>query len=176
MPTKALPKVQLNITKKLIDEAIKGDSSHCMIAEAVKIAYPSASHVHVDIQTIRFTDPERRERYFFLTPRRAQMEILAFDHGDPVRPFRTTIKDPMVQPSGTGEKKAQMVKSTVSGKRSTPKIVLGKDSPPRAPLGGTTGSVKKAAAKKVAKRQQRRRGKATGSIGNRRVYGLRSMT
>ncbi len=78
------PTVTLEITEELIADAIPRDSSHCLWAEAVTAAYPDAQRVSVDIQTIRFTDPKRGQRYTYLTPRTAQIALVQFDQG--IRP------------------------------------------------------------------------------------------
>src|SRR5262245_15979594 len=110
------PKVQLNITKELIAEAVKGDSSHCMVAEAVKEAVPGASHVSVDIQSIRFSDAKKGVRYIYLTPRKAQMAILEFDKGKQPKPFRTTIQGAQVtEQDRKRRQRAHLVKQTANG-------------------------------------------------------------
>jgi hypothetical protein len=82
MPTQRrprIPTVNLTLTEELIRDAIPRDSSHCMWADAVKAAVPGARSVSVDLQTIRFTDPEKPLRYTFLTPRLAQSNLIDFD-------------------------------------------------------------------------------------------------
>jgi hypothetical protein len=54
-----------------------------MVADAVKRAFPNAIRIRVDLQTIRWTDPVKQERYIYLTPAQAQQYIIAFDAGDP---------------------------------------------------------------------------------------------
>lgn len=51
------PRVMVDITKAIIDESIRNNSSHCMVAEAIRLAVPGARRVAVDIFTCRFTDP-----------------------------------------------------------------------------------------------------------------------
>src|SRR5688572_22178065 len=77
--TPRAPRVIVNVTQEMIDRSMVKDSSHCMIAETVRAAVPSAQYVAVDIQTIRFSDPKRRLRYTYLTPRIAQVPIVQFD-------------------------------------------------------------------------------------------------
>jgi len=170
------PTVQLSITKKLIDEAVVGDSSHCMVANAVKQAIPHARHVSADIQSIRFSDPSKGVRYIYLTPRKAQEAILSFDRGNKPKPFRTTIRNAHVTEMGKKKSPKKMVRRTKDGPRSTPMVVGGKPAPMGA-LSGTarTKATKKAAARKVGKLNQRRAGEATGRIGRRREFGLRAM-
>ena len=75
------PRLQIKVTGELIEMAKKRDSSHCMVAEAVRDAFPAAAHISVDIQTIRFSIPEREIRCTYLTPRIAQVGIVNFDQG-----------------------------------------------------------------------------------------------
>lgn len=86
------PKVVLPVTMEQIETATKADSSHCMIADAIKAAVPGAANVSVDLQTIRFSDPKKRRRYVYLTPRRAQEALIEFDQGRGVEPFEVTLR------------------------------------------------------------------------------------
>jgi hypothetical protein len=90
------PRVAVQVTREIIDSAEQRDSSHCMIAEAVKAAVPGAAKVSVDLQTIRFTDPQRRLRYVYLTPRQAQLALVAFDQGLHTDPFSMTLRGAQV--------------------------------------------------------------------------------
>jgi hypothetical protein len=76
------PRVPVTVDPEIAKEAIARDSAHCMWADAVKKAVPNARHVTVDLQTIRFTDPEKRLRYTYLTPRSAQLSLIKFDLGE----------------------------------------------------------------------------------------------
>lgn len=82
------PQVWIEVTDEVIDFSIERDSSHCMIAEAVKAAVPWATHVSVDLQTIRFSDPVKRIRYIYLTPRVAQVPLVQYDQGNRPEPFQ----------------------------------------------------------------------------------------
>lgn len=82
------PKVDVYVDEKTINEAVVRNSSHCMIAEAVKKALPYARGVLVDLQSIRLTDADRGLRYTYLTPRGAQLALIAFDQGEKPKPFR----------------------------------------------------------------------------------------
>jgi hypothetical protein len=81
------PQVRVDVTEEIIRESMQADSSHCMIAEAVKKARPKATRVAVDLATIRFSDPELGLRYTYLTPRTAQTPLLQFDSGMVPEPF-----------------------------------------------------------------------------------------
>lgn len=82
----------VNVTQEIIDDSIQRDSSHCMIAEAVKRAIPEAGFVSVDLQTIRFSHKKLRKRYVFLTPRRGQVELIKFDQGTKPEPFSLQLQ------------------------------------------------------------------------------------
>jgi len=54
------PVLKVAVDRPAIDIAIRNDSRHCLIAEAIKLAYPKFTHISVDLQTIRFSDPEKK--------------------------------------------------------------------------------------------------------------------
>lgn len=97
------------VRKEHIEGATKKDSHHCMIADAIKDKL-GAQYISVDTQTIRFTDPEHKERYFFLTPHVAQQMILKWDRGITVQPFAFELGQPVkivtVKKKWTGSRKA----------------------------------------------------------------------
>lgn len=86
------PKVDLNVTQEVIDQSTERDSSHCMIAEAVRLAVPMAQRIAVDLATIRFTDPNRNLRYTYLTPRAGQVALVNFDQGRKPEPFTMSLR------------------------------------------------------------------------------------
>lgn len=95
------PRVDLVVTPEIIAAATKEDSSHCMLADAVRLAYPGAKNVTVDIQTIRFSDPTKGEagaRFTYLTPRIAQLGLVDFDAGVPPEPFSCVLRGAHVAP------------------------------------------------------------------------------
>jgi murein DD-endopeptidase MepM/ murein hydrolase activator NlpD len=77
MPTK---RVTIQVTADDIATAIPKDSGHCAIADAIARQIPGAKRVSVDLQTIRWSDADTR--YTYLTPRAAQLFLLAFDQGN----------------------------------------------------------------------------------------------
>ncbi len=85
------PLLRVEVSQAVIDKSCVADSSHCMIADAVKECYPWARNVTVDIQTIRLSDPDRGVRFTYLTPRQAQLALLDFDAGEPTEPFSFTL-------------------------------------------------------------------------------------
>jgi hypothetical protein len=84
--------ITVDVTQPIVDRAEKGDSGHCMIADAVRAAIPEAKSVSVDVVSIRFTDPAKRQRYIYLTPRVAQLALINFDQGVRTQPFRFQLK------------------------------------------------------------------------------------
>lgn len=86
------PQVAVSVTNEIINTSISADSSHCMIAEAVRAARPDAKAVAVDLQTIRFSDPQKGLRYIYLTPRIAQVPLLLFDQGIKPDPFDFVLR------------------------------------------------------------------------------------
>ncbi len=89
-----MPWAKVKVGRVHIANAIKGDASHCMIAEAIREKFPNARWVLVDIQSIRWTVRSEGKRYIFLTPRAAQKALLKFDHGESVAPFDIRLENP----------------------------------------------------------------------------------
>ena len=56
------PQLTINVTEADIAKAIKRDSNHCMIADAIKHTVPGVRNVSVDLQTIRWSDPQTHLR------------------------------------------------------------------------------------------------------------------
>jgi hypothetical protein len=91
----------IRITPEIIADSVRSDSGHCMISEAIRLVRPTATGIAVDLQTIRFSDPKKRCRYTFLTPRRAQEALVAFDQGDKViEPFSFRLERGQVSEMG----------------------------------------------------------------------------
>lgn len=130
------PEITIPVTQKHIDGGVARDSGHCMFAEAVKDAVPGAKFVSVDLQTIRWTDSTRSERYVALTPRKMQQAIVDFDRGVKPKPFRVRAgRGGQVLPSGQGvkkQRKATLRKVSGGSGRNVPERVGGK-APPRYP-------------------------------------------
>lgn len=144
----------IEVTADLIEQAKRRDSSHCMIAEAIKLAIPDAKRVSVDLATIRYTDRKGR-RIVHLTPRPAQVALLMFDNGEPLGPFSVSL----VRPAQVIEKRRSSQTVTSDVKR--PQRRGGK-APPIGPLAG--GDLPAAA---------RRGDLRTGRV---RRYGLKGIT
>lgn len=88
----------VEITQETIDNSMRANSAHCMIAEAIKKAFPEVRKVGVDLQTIRFTDPIKRKRFIFLTPRAGQEALIRFDQGHEVKAFQITLTPSQIIP------------------------------------------------------------------------------
>lgn len=88
--------MRVRVSDRNIDESIRGDSHHCMIADAIKHALPAAQYIQADVQSIRFSDPSTGQRYTYLTPPVAQSALLQFDAGIRVQPFAFTLRRPVI--------------------------------------------------------------------------------
>jgi hypothetical protein len=96
--------VKVHVSKEAIEFAMPRDSSHCMIAEGIKSAVPRATHISVDLQTIRFTKSSKR--YIYLTPRTCQIAILSFDSGNKPDPWSFQLRNPQIIFAGSRQAKA----------------------------------------------------------------------
>jgi len=86
------PRVTATVTPERIAESVRGSSGHCMIAEAIKDAYPGFTGITVDLSTVRFSEPAKQLRYTFFTPRPAQEALIMFDQGVIPPPFDVVLK------------------------------------------------------------------------------------
>lgn len=87
--------VRVDVIEEDITRAIKRDSTHCAVAEAIKRTLPQAQGIDVDMQSIRFRIPEERRRFIYMTPRTIQAYIAAFDAGEDLAPFSFTLNHPI---------------------------------------------------------------------------------
>ncbi len=83
--------MKIAVTKEHINNGVAKDSTHCMIADAIKGSCPRAQFIQVDLQTIRWTDPTKGMRFVHLTPAIAQSALLKFDQGQDVKPFSFSL-------------------------------------------------------------------------------------
>lgn len=88
---KVSPRVLVRVTDEIIDTSIPKDSEHCMIADAVKAAFPAAKNISVDLVTVRFSDPAKGLRYIYLTPAIAQASLIDFDEGRRPQAFQCEL-------------------------------------------------------------------------------------
>jgi hypothetical protein len=86
------PMVTITVPEEIIAVSKVRSSSHCMVAEAVRLAVPDAKSIAVDLQTIRWTDEGRELRYIYLTPRVAQVALIDFDQGKTPEPFSFRLR------------------------------------------------------------------------------------
>lgn len=144
--TKAPERVQ--VTQEIIEGSTRADSSHCMIADAIKQQVPDALHVTVDLATIRYTRRGTGRRYVHLTPSVAQLAIVEYDQGRLVEPFDFRIDKPVqivksnakkAKPGGrTGERVGVKSEPTHTKQVATPErggtnsipVVIGGHAPP----------------------------------------------
>ncbi len=86
------PRVTIEVTEDLITNAVRADSTSCMIADAIKAQVPGATHVAVDLQSIRWSDPAKGLRYVYLTPTNAQGALVMFDQGLEMEAFTVKLR------------------------------------------------------------------------------------
>lgn len=118
---KRAPKLDIQVGDSHIDQAIPQDSQHCMIADALKEAIPTARRVAVDLATIRYTDPASGRRYIYLTPRPAQLALLDFDHGVRPEPFGVAAYAAQITESQAAKEKRRAPDNQVAGKARAPR-------------------------------------------------------
>jgi len=99
------PRISLAVTQEMIDHAVPKDSGHCMVADAVRAAVPTATYVSVDLQTIRFSDPGKGLRFTYLTPRTVAEALCAWDEGTKPEPWTFQLRSGQVTRSGNRSSK-----------------------------------------------------------------------
>jgi hypothetical protein len=87
--------MRVKVEKDHITNGTAKNSQHCMIADAIQDACPTARFIMVDLQSIRFSDKATRKRYVYMTPPIAQSNLLKFDQGKSVKPFVFNLKTPV---------------------------------------------------------------------------------
>lgn len=110
------PSFTVEVTHAIMDHARVRDSSHCMIAMAIRDVMPQMSSIAVDLQTIRFTDRGQGYRYSYLTPRIAQRALIDFDQGVMPEPFSFRLMGAHVTLM-THKPKMQTPRSMTEGQR-----------------------------------------------------------
>jgi hypothetical protein len=141
--------LRITVPQAIIDRAEEADSSHCMIADAIRAALPDVKSVSVDVATIRFTDPAKRQRYVYLTPLPVQQALIDFDQGTHTKEFTFALKRAaQVVEAGRSRTNKDGTTSRVSeaaqgisggGKRGGVPTRLGGKVPPKGPLGDPPG-------------------------------------
>jgi len=96
--------MRIDVTKEHIKTAFRRNSHHCAIADAVLDCVRDAAYILVDLQSIRWTDKEMKERYIYLTPPIAQELILKFDRGAKCHPISFQLKNPKIMKFRSGRK------------------------------------------------------------------------
>ena len=110
-------RVKVQVTKEHIIRGLESDSGYCLVAEAVRDALKAEglrpAFISVDLQTIRYTDMQKRERHTFLTPRSAQEALVHFDQGEYNEPFVFMLsrRNSSVTLAGKGDAAARLRRS-----------------------------------------------------------------
>lgn len=91
---RGLPQIEITVGEETITAAVQRDSRHCWIAESIALAYPDASSVTVDLQSIRISNRAKRLRYLYLTPPACQRALIDFDRGLKPEPFSFSLRRP----------------------------------------------------------------------------------
>lgn len=92
------PTTTFTVKADHIAHAVRKDSHHCMIADAIACSVKGAQYISVDRRTVRFSDAEKR--YIYVTPAASGDALTAFDAGRPVKPFRCRLIDGFTMPRG----------------------------------------------------------------------------
>jgi hypothetical protein len=157
------PRPRIDVIQEDIDHAIPKNSGLCMVAQGVYRAVPSAIHVFIDLQTIRWTDRNKGLRYIYLTPRLVQIALYKWDWGIKPKPFSFQLRGAQIV-------SAQITKIGPDGKKSQPRAHK---------LGRAKLSIAPNQSKKVRVKPDTIGGRApkiTRFAYNKRVFGQRSIS
>lgn len=99
------PFVTIQVTEEIIANAVRSNSAHCVVADAITAYFrehrpEAAAYVAADLQTVRFTNRAKGERYTYLTPRKCQVAIVDWDQGRTPAPFTFTLRDGQTSVAG----------------------------------------------------------------------------
>ena len=122
------PRLKVTVTDEIIETSKRRSSSHCMTAEAVRAAYPDASRVSVDMQTIRFTNPKRGLRFVYLTPPKVQHAIILFDKGETPMAFDFRLANGHVVLAGKKASRYHPVNNPISDAAREQRVAAGEAS------------------------------------------------
>lgn len=144
--------ITIEVTAELIEMALKANSNHCMIADAIKAAIPDAQKVSVDLQTIRWSDQKTGRRQVFLTPLKCQQKLLMFDQGVEVYPWSFRLRTPVQvvpirkgilfsveNPEGIGPERINPGPKKLKKWGKSDLVVTGGQAPPTAVLSNSRG-------------------------------------
>jgi len=179
---------KVTVDEPIIERACQRDSRHCMVAEAIQAQHPKWRNISVDVATIRWTNPKTRMRYTALTPDSIRGAILAFDQGEPVRPFSFTLTpvhrirstvgtksrsrtQPELFPEAEAERQRQRRAPKIVTGSSGSQIIEGGPALPRGHMGGSATS----GATRPGELEVTETGNVRLSGGRYRQYGLRQL-
>src|SRR5215475_901824 len=86
----------INVTEAEIEIAMAKKSGHCMIALAIKRAFPEVTAISVDFATIRWSDKRKGLRYTYFTPAKVMAVLIAWDQGIKPKPFSFKLRGPHI--------------------------------------------------------------------------------
>ena len=131
----------VEVTQEAVEDGVACLVGQCPIAQALKTAIPTAHHIEVDIQCMKWTDRRTGKRYTFLTPPEGQTFIAHFDVGDKdVRPFTLRIPRTPIQIRDSGAKGGKKAVVVSNGEGHEPTIVGGHPIPRRVRPASPKGS------------------------------------
>lgn len=112
-----------------IDGARQANSNKCAIARAIASSLPTASHISVDVASIRFTHDGGSKRSYYMTPAKVQRFIFAFDAGEPVEPFEFALRDGTTHAVARRPGVGGRPRGTVVSSKTRPPKVQGRTAP-----------------------------------------------
>src|SRR6516165_8567350 len=141
-PEETFPKSKIRVTSEIIEQACRTNKRTCMISESIRNQLKGVTAITTDLMTVRYSDPEKGLRYIFHTPRTAQVALMRFDAGKPIKPFTFRLRGgqvvSMVKRDGSREKQRHnlgrhRVVTRKEANGGTVSEIIGGKSPPKLP-------------------------------------------
>jgi len=113
---------KVDVTESDIATAVRQDSRLCAVATAIARTIPDATHIVVDVQTIRYTRTTTDERYTVAPPPSIGAYVRAFDEGRAIKPFSFTLREAVIKPINHTPGRGGRPKGSPTTGRTTPLI------------------------------------------------------
>lgn len=171
------PRVIVDVPGEIIATAIRNSSGHCMISASIQVAIPDASYISTDLQTIRWTNLKKRERYVYLTPPVAQQALIKFDRGDEdILPFRFRLYQGQTTSMRSEKPRGRRALVRAEGSSDANQLqATGGKPPPLSALAWGSGAGRKSLVGPLSAGylgKQDARAEADARVGRRRRFGL----
>lgn len=114
--------IDAHATQQAIDSAERNNAGHCVVAQSIRLTDPAFTSVRVTAETASFN--YNGWRYSYPVPATVAKNVVAFDKGAEIKPFKIKLQNPYLRPvlespgkSHTGPRKRRKKRGPVACKR-----------------------------------------------------------